>query len=55
MKALKKPSKKDVIEKEIMLQAVARSAEIEGLSLRSAQANEKVIVELQKHGRAFAI
>lgn len=55
MKPLKKPSQKDTTEKEIRLQAVARSAEIEGLSLQSAQTNLKVIAELQKYGRAFAL
>lgn len=55
MKPLRKPSKKQIVDKEVMLKAVERSAEIEGLSLQSAQANVKVIAELQKHGRAFAL
>lgn len=55
MKPLRKPIKKMVIDKEVMLKAVERSAQIEGLSLQSAQANLKVIAALQKHGRAFAI
>ena len=42
-------------QKEIILQAVNNSARIEGLSLKSAQANKKVIAELQKHGRAFSL
>lgn len=55
MKPLKKPGKKEPTDKEVMLKAVERSAKIEGLSLQSAQANVKVIAELQKHGRAFAL
>ncbi|MBI2416021.1 MAG: hypothetical protein HYV33_05185 [Candidatus Kerfeldbacteria bacterium] len=55
MKPIRKSSKKEVIDKIVILKAVERSAEIEGLSLQSAQANLKVIAELQKHGRAFAL
>ena len=55
MKPVRKPSKKEVLDKAVILKAVERSAQIEGLSLQSAQANLKVIVELQKHGRAFAL
>lgn len=55
MKPLRKPTKKQIVDKEAMLKAVERSAQIEGLSLHSAQANKKVIAELQKHGRAFAL
>lgn len=55
MKPSRKPSKKETIDKQVMLKAVERSAQIEGLSLQSAQANLKVIAELQKHGRAFAL
>lgn len=55
MKPLGKPSKKELTDKQVMLKAVERSAEIEGFSLQSAQANLKVIAELKKHGRAFAL
>ena len=55
MKPFRKPSKKELLDKVVMLKAVERSAEIEGLSLQSAQANLKVIAELQKHDRAFAL
>lgn len=55
MKSLIQPSKREVIDKEVILKAVERSAQIEGLSLQIAQANLKVIAELQKHGRAFAL
>lgn len=50
-----KPNKKELSVKKLLLQAVERSAQIEGLSLQSAQANLKVIAELKKHGRAFAL
>ena len=55
MNTFKKANKTDLSEKKILLKAVERSAQIEGLSLQSAQANLKVIAELQKHGRAFAL
>lgn len=55
MNTFKKANKTDLSEKKIILNAVERSAQIEGLSLRSAQANSKVIAELKKHGRAFAL
>lgn len=55
MKTVVKPNKKELSDKKAILKAVERSAQIEGLSLKSAQANLKVIAELQKHGRAFAL
>ncbi len=55
MNTITKPNQKELSAKKVILEAVERSAQIEGLSLRSAQANLKVIAELQKHGRAFAL
>lgn len=55
MKKIKQLNKRELSEKNLLLQAVKRSAQIEGLSLKSAQQNLKVITELQKYGRAFSI
>lgn len=55
MRVSTKLSKKAISEKKSILKAVERSAQIEGLSLQNAQKNLKVIAQLQKHGRAFAL
>lgn len=55
MKVSKKFGKRDLTKKDLLMKAVERSAQIEGLSLKNAQSNIKVILELQKHGRGFPI
>lgn len=55
MNPIQKDNNAAKTEKKLILQAVERSAQIEGMSLQRAQENSKVIVELQKHGRAFAL
>lgn len=55
MNSTKKTSRKLNTQKRLLLQAVERSAQIEGMSLQRAQENLKVIVELQKHGRGFSL
>ncbi|MFA6475455.1 MAG: hypothetical protein WCV88_04650 [Patescibacteria group bacterium] len=55
MDTVKKANNQDLSEKKIIFKAVERSAQIEGLSLQRARSNLKVIIELQKHGRAFAL